>query len=73
MNLIDANMQPDCSIEEYYSSDLLPARAEWLYSKQLEFEFTYEFYMTILQFVRENLGDEAVGELMFTIQCEWDV
>lgn len=73
MNLIDANMQPDCSAEEYYKYDLLEARAEWLYAKQLEFGFTNEFYMTVLEFVEEKLGEEAVPELIFAIQCEWDV
>jgi len=73
MNLIDANMQPDCSKEEYYKYDLLAGRVDWLYSKCIECGFTWEFYMTILQFVDEKLGEEGVQELMFAIQCEWDV
>jgi hypothetical protein len=73
MNLIDANMQPDCSAEAYYKYDLLEGRVDWLHSKCIEYGFTWEFYMTILQFVEEKLGEEGVQELMFAIQCEWDV
>lgn len=73
MNLIDANMQPDCSVEEYYASDLREGRAQWLYETAEGYGFDWEFYYTILQFVEEKLGEEGVSELLHTISCEWDV
>lgn len=61
------------SEEEIRSRELLEGIQHWAGEAASCYNMHEEFWMTLLQFIQNEYGDEALKKAAYVLSCEWDV